>query len=488
MVLAVSAEAQTDPSMAAMFCLAFSAFTIASTVEIAGASGSRDPVPLWVVVVAESGEGKSRTFNPLIAPLRRLDRVLRGQPPEAEPPHVPVVSSGPTFWDTLLSDDDPYERVATAPPRRVTWATHDAALAAVTAAQAAIFPNDPIRFIQRSITPEALVERIATQNLGILQASPEGAIFSHMSAGRALEPLGNYNSMWSGEDIHVERIGRTAASAVRPILTVAVSPQPQAFAEIRGGRLGQLVERTGFLLRCLYCRPASNVGLQVPRSQAVPPDIQAAYDESLRAMLMVACATPGQRQVLQVEDYAAWDRFFLDVETRRGQGGDLEDHAAWATRVRQSTARIAGVLHVALHAGELRDETFRRPVSRETMDQAIEIGRWQLDHGRRVLSGETRTPLWSSTPAEARGPDILGLVRTVVAVTGEWVGVASDLLAALRRAAPNHPQLQTDDPRQLMRILRESDLPAAGMNLTPEQRTTGARRFRLTLLPPPSQG
>jgi len=74
MVLAVSAEAQTDPSMAAMFCLAFSSFTVAGSVEIASASGSRDPLPLWVVVVAESGEGKSRTFNPLIAPLQRLDR------------------------------------------------------------------------------------------------------------------------------------------------------------------------------------------------------------------------------------------------------------------------------------------------------------------------------------------------------------------------------------------------------------------------------
>lgn len=480
MVRAVSVEAQTDPAMAAMFCLGFSAFTVGRNVQLAGASGPGDPLALWVVVIAESGEGKSRTFSPLIAPLARLDRALRGAAAEPEPVHASDIAVGPTAWERLMSRDliDDADRETEQPARRAPWATHDAVLAVLVAEQAARFPNAPLRFLQRSVTPEALVEVIANQAPGVVQASPEAQFFTHVASGgpKAVASLANYNSMWSGEDIQQARIGRTASSAIRPVLTLVVAPQPEAFAEICSGRLGRLIERTGFLMRCWFCHPRSNIGRRAPRSQPIPDDVRLAYEENLRAMFATANTNVLQPHTLRLESHREWEAFFTDVERRRARGGDLHRLAGWATRVRQGTARIAGMLHVAQHAGEFREETFRRPVSRETFERAIEIGRWQLEHGRSVLLASGGTDL--GTPEG--GTDLVTMIRTLVAARGEWVGTATELLEALRRAAPDDPELPTA-ANQLMRLLGECDLHAAGILMT-DQRTARTRTYRLTLV------
>jgi hypothetical protein len=119
-------------------------------------------------------------------------------------------------------------------------------------------------------------------------------------------------------------------------------------------------------------------------------------------------------------------------------------------------------------------------VARETIDQAVEIGRWQLAHGMSVLlsrhGAETGVP-------DTR-PDLLTLIRTVVVGSGgEWVGIATELLAALNQAAPDHAEIPKI-ANQLSRFLGEADLAAAGLELIPEG-TGRARTFRLRVLPVP---
>ncbi len=492
MVEAVSNEAQTDPAMAAMFCLGFSSFTVARTVSVAIGSARPDVLALWTIVVASSGEGKSRTFGPLIAPLVEVEETTIAF--QAPPPNPGSTSFSPnddeyaneeegehrlTQWARLVSTEGPFE---TESPRAATssdasWATLEAVADALRAEQEREHPGSIVAFRQANITPEALLETVATQCLGVLQAAPESYLLSRIAAGSgtAVQTLANYNSMWSGEDIRVRRVVRVASSARRPVLTIVMSPQPAAFEEVLTGRVGKLVERTGFLQRCLLCRPDSNIGKQVPYSPPIPEVVRRRYAENLRAMLWVGLSNTEARLALRPQSSAQWDAFHQDLEIRRGPAGDLHAVAEWITRVRQSTARIAGILHVAKHAGTMRGEAIRVPIDEDTMQRAIEIGQWLVAHGAPIVRGAVGTPTTGRV-------SLLSLVRSIVAATGTWEGTGEELSAALRRAHsgawdPGWPTVAN----QLTRVIRSSDLRAAGLQLV-DARTSGRRRLRFSFV------
>jgi len=487
MVLAVAANAQTEPAMAAMFCLGFSSFTVARNVQIMDSSGATDALALWIVVIAESTGGKSRTFRPLVEPLLNLDRMLRGRPVRPDPPAPPPEArTSRTAYARLLDDSDPWDTEAsTAAPDPAPWATAQHVHDQIAAAQAALHPGHPLRFYARRITPEALTNQMDTQIMGILQASPEGQFFTHIAGGgpRAVGALANFNSMWDGEPIHEDRVGSLPGSPDRPVLTLVVAPQPAALQEVRRGNLGRLVEHTGFLLRCLLYQAPSNVGQLQPRSQLVDERTRILYAENLRAMLSVgaASAAPPTPRTLTPTSYVAWDAFFTEVERRRGPGGNLHDVAGWAARVRQSTARIAGVLHVATYAATERTACLARPVSEDTFERAIRIGRWLLDHGHRVVTHAAHENRVDAPPPR----HLLEIVRTIVAVGGAWEGQAAELLAAIRRAAPD-AQLPAQ-ANQLSRILRDAHsngtlTTSFGMVLEAVPRVGSRRTIRLRLV------
>jgi hypothetical protein len=386
MVLAVSRHAQTDPDMAAMFCLGFSGFTVARNCVVVDDAGRRDPLALWVIIIAESGAGKSATFNPLIEPIRQLGLVASGQvvaaddPAEVGPPGRP--------WYERLDDDD---HVSAQPAFGASWATLEEVATRLRLAQEAAFPGVPVSMIEGDITPEALVERIGSQVLGLLQASPEAEVLTRVAAGggSAVQALGQLNKMWVGEDIHVARISRATTTARWPILSLVVAPQPAAFEMIRAGQVGRLINETGFLARCLFCVPESTVGRRVPQGEPIPRDVRVRYAENLRAMLASTLPDGTGPTPLRLSEEAtqAFHTYFSELEAQIGPEGSLHALRLWATRVRQAAPRIAAILHVANLAHQ-RPGGVREPVSGDAMERAIEIARWLLDHGRQVWSRE----------------------------------------------------------------------------------------------------
>jgi hypothetical protein len=214
----------------------------------------------------------------------------------------------------------------------------------------------------------------------------------YVAAGgpQAIEALSHYSQMWDGASISVNRITRVAASPRRPVLTLVVAPQPVVLDDLREGALGRLIQRQGFLSRFLFVRPDTSRGRRRDTSPAIPDGVRLRYAENMRAMMVIANTRQQEIKSVGPMGSPTWRDFFADVERRRAPGGDLGNDptlAAWAGRVRQSVGRIAGVLHVAEHAGRLRDQTFGRPLDHETVDRAVTLGRWLIDHGRVVLVG-----------------------------------------------------------------------------------------------------
>ena len=64
------------------------------------------------------------------------------------------------------------------------------------------------------------------------------------------------------------------------------------------------------------------------------------------------------------------------VEPQLAGRGDLQHIADWGSKYVGATVRIAGLLHLAQHPGD----GFRRPVTADTVDRAIEIGEYFRAH------------------------------------------------------------------------------------------------------------
>ena len=386
MVTSLAQSTQTDVAMPSMFALGLLSSTVARRVVVIDDNGRPDPLNLWVIVIAESGEGKSSNFNPLIEPIETALRLAISNNPCPELFESPLSNRPriPNRYERIIahyqaqSPEQPDSRILT----RVTQAALRAAM------WHGLDPNVARPdFIARDITPEALIEQMATQSMGILQASPEGGFASWIAASgqRAIGQLSNLNLCWEAGDLRVRRVSRESRVVERAVLTLVVAPQPTAFHEITRGQLGDLMRETGFLNRCLICLPESHSGRRTAPFGPVSANAQQEYRRHIWAMMILGSSARElpARLTLSPAASATHNKYYNAFEPRLR--GDLRDVAPWATRIRQNVSRIAGLLHLANRIAE-GPQILRDPIDERTMEQAIEIGDWLVPHGLQALS------------------------------------------------------------------------------------------------------
>ncbi len=397
--------------MPTMFALGLLSSTVARRVVVVDDRGRPDPVNLWVIVIAESGEGKSSTFNPLIEP---IESALRGS--VADSLSTELFARPPGNRPRIL---DRYERIiasfqahSSEQPEStlLTWVTPEALRAAMWHG---LDPNVARPdFIARDITPEALIEQMATQTIGVLQASPEGGFASWIAASgpRAVSQLSNLNLTWEAGNLRVARVSRANRVVERAVLTLVVAPQPVAFQEITRGRFGDLIRNSGFLNRCLFCVPESHSGRRLAPFRPVSVDAQQEYRRHMWGMMILGTSARElpARLTLSPAASAMYIDYFNAFEPRLR--GDLQGVAAWATRIRQNVSRIAGLLHLANRVAE-GPGILRDPIDERAMASAIEIGEWLVPYGLQALS-TSRGP--KASRATASVDTILDMVSAFV--------------------------------------------------------------------------
>jgi phage/plasmid primase-like uncharacterized protein len=208
--------------------------------------------------------------------------------------------------------------------------------------------------------PQLWTSDATPENLGVLLAdngermawiSAEAGFFE-IVGGRYANGVPNLDLMLkahSGDPERVDRLGRPPVFLSHPLLTVAMSPQPDL---LRG-----LMEKPGFrgrglLGRFMYFLPPSPLGSRTFDGAPVPESIRRAYRENLRAMLNWPLALGDRLHLLQLSSSARdiFHQFALAVETQMRPGEPFEHATDWAGKAPGAAARIAGVLHAAEHA------------------------------------------------------------------------------------------------------------------------------------------
>lgn len=199
-----------------------------------------------------------------------------------------------------------------------------------------------------------------------------------------------------GDPVDRARVGNGTDGELRrikqPSLAMAICLQPDKFETLADRR--DLID-SGFLPRCNLVQPRSLVGERIETGEEEPMDhslveewrdiLGAIIDERFR----ITGGGPGwipAQLILSAEAMALRREFANQIEKRQADGCDLAFVRAFASKCAGEAARVAGLFHLAILAGEGRlMGASSIPISAETWMAAETLQRWQFAETLRVL-------------------------------------------------------------------------------------------------------
>lgn len=339
---ALSENVQTPGAMAVAYCLAVLSTALQGkfTAGPWHGDGYCEPVHIWTLTIAESGERKSQVVGRLARPLtiweRRQQEKERAALAENDSLRKICIRRAEKLEIEAAKEEDA--------DRRAAIAKEAAEIKANTPAE-----KYPTQLWTSDATPEELQDRLAKCGGKMAILSDEGGLFAVMagiySGGEAIIDV--FLQAHSGRDVRVNRRSRSAIIE-NPALTLGLSVQPGLLADMPSNAKRKF-RASGLFARFLPVLPVSRVGRRdVRRRVEIPQDLQADYDRAVMALLDIE-GEPGERVRLSLDDAAReiWLQFAEEIETDQGGGGKLESIRDWSAKAPGQALRLAGLLFLA---------------------------------------------------------------------------------------------------------------------------------------------
>jgi len=247
------------------------------------------------------------------------------------------------------------------------------------------------KLIYGDATPEALAFDLSTK-------WPSGGVMSSEAAtifgGHAMNPdsimrsLGQLNIMWDGGELPINR--RTSESyTIRDVrLTIGLMVQETTLQEFYR-KSGKLSRGTGFMARFLVAHPESTQG---SRFYTEPPSAWPARDRFNKRIKEILSQLVPINEAGRLEPKMAtfsheaksyWKDFYNDIESGLGIDGELHDVRDVAAKTADNAARLAAIFQF-FEDGSL-------VIGLDSIKSACEIAAWHLNESRRFF-GEITLP------------------------------------------------------------------------------------------------
>ncbi|MBT2224446.1 YfjI family protein [Nonomuraea sp. NEAU-A123] len=366
-VSAVAEETQTPLDLAG--CVSLAALsTAAGGRAVVNVRGSWiEPVNLFVLVAMPPGSRKSAVFRAMTAPLARAESSLLDR-------ISPQITEAEVARRLAVEAADKAARTAGS-------ARGEAAPDAIAEAQSAALAAEDIkipvkpRLMADDITPETASTILVEQGGRLAVLSAEGGIFATLAGRYSGTPnLDLFLKGHAGDPLIVDRRGRSE-HVDHAALTMGLAVQPEIVADIAGmpGFRGK-----GLLGRILYSLPKSNVGYRRVDPPPVPEAVAARYDANLQRLTvdLYGWEDPA-RLVLSPDAAEAFTEHRRTTERRlRPDSGDLGHITDWAGKFDGAVMRLAGLIHLATDV----EGAWRRPISTDTVNAAIQLGSYFTAH------------------------------------------------------------------------------------------------------------
>ena len=455
---AVAVATQTPPDLAGVLVLCAFATAAGGRAVVEVRPGWREPLNLFAAVAMPPGARKSPVFVRVTRPLATSERAA-------------IDAAGPEILEARTRREAA-DRAADQAQLRAGHATDTDKEAAIREAmdarmmaEAVTVPTMP-RLLADDATPEALTSLIAEQGGRLAVLSDEGDVFDVMAGrySKSSSPnLGVYLKGHAGSPMRVDRKGRSPEHIEAPALTLGLAVQPEVLQSIadRPGFRGR-----GLLARFLWSLPASNVGHRLIGAPPVPDPIGAEYDNQIEVLVhslaewtdpaVIPFTTEANEILLEFEER---------LEPLMRPAGELAHVADWASKLAGTTARLAGLLHLAGNV----TTGWSRPVEARTMTNAVRLGDYFTAHALAVFD------FMAADPELARARLIAGWCRNRETFTRRDAHRAHQ--SAFPRATDLDPVLSLLEAHMIIRRLSDPERgpnggrpPAPTYSVNPEWR------------------
>jgi hypothetical protein len=232
------------------------------------------------------------------------------------------------------------------------------------------------RLTADDVVPEQASTILAEQGGRLAVLSAEGTFFE-IVMGRYSSGKPNLELVLkghAGDRLMVDRRGREGF-VERPALTLGICLQPQLLQDIAAKK--QMTGR-GAVARLLLSVPKDIVGWRKPAPELLDETVIKDYTETLMGLVIGLSEWTDPAVITLTPDalrlHTEW-RIEIEPRLRRGTG-DLEALREWASKLAGHTIRLAGLLHLA----ENPTTGARTAISGETMQRAIDLTRYYVEH------------------------------------------------------------------------------------------------------------
>ena len=370
-VKAVSESTQTPLDMAGALSIAVMSTCLQGKFRIRGKSDWYEPLNTYVLAIAPPSERKSAVMKLMLKPVNDYEQQYNNR-------NSALVESSKMQKRILERRQKAIE------DQMAKGKAEQADLDRIVQEITQFEEITPMHLYVDDITTEKLVSVLAENKGHASLISSEGGIFDTL-AGIYTKNV-NIDVMlkgYSGDPIRVDRIGRESECINDPTLTVLLMAQPNVVSEVLSN--GTFRGR-GLTARFLYCMPDSFVGARMYYSEPISNDLYYNYERCVIDLLEDDYSKKPETISLSPEADMLLADFAQEIEPKLVK--EYADIADWVGKLIGNTLRIAGLL---CRAGGYRCHDFLDvpdplTVSGETMQNAIMLGRYFLNHAQAAYS------------------------------------------------------------------------------------------------------
>lgn len=381
-VSAVAETTQTSVDMAAVASLAIISICVQGKYRIWGKPDWSEPLNTYCVIVLPPAERKSAVMTLMTVPLEDYEQEIN------------------SAMDARIIESQMKKAILEKERRlledKVSKGTAEASELADKAKEISSFREiQPLKLFVDDVTAEKLASVLAENNSKAAIVSAEGGIFDILNGIYTKNVnIDVFLKGHSGDTIRVDRIGRASESILHPTLTMLLAVQP----EVLNGLMSNGTFRgRGLTARFLYSMPKSSLGIRAFHTKPIEDSVKTEYIKLIRNLLETDCKE--EPITLSKEATTVLEKLFQETESRFQT--DLAEISDWAGKYVGAVLRIAGLLHATQHHGFL-DFT---EVSKETMENAVRIGEYFLEHAKAAYS------LMGADPVNKHSEYLLGAIK-----------------------------------------------------------------------------
>jgi hypothetical protein len=364
MIKAVSQATETPFELSAGIILAVLGTACQGKFMIQIKEGYKEPLNLWVVVALEPANRKSSTLVACTKPLTQWEKKQRIDMEQ----DIKKATVKRSLQESRLKSLK--AKYGKAKPGKLDEIEEEIISIENNLVE---IPMAPQIWCQ-DVTPEHLGTLMGMHGEKMAILSAEGGIFD-IIGGRYSNGVPNLDlflQSHSGDPVRVDRGSREPVNLDNPCLTLGLSPQPDV---LRGMASKPGFSGRGLTARPLYFLPKSTLGYRTLDTEPVPQEIKLQYAHMVHSLLDI---TPSEKEDgtpqpyilnLSKDAHREWNEFAQTVEVGLREGGQFESIQGWAGKLPGAAARIAGLLHCS----ENTVEPWSKPVSLETMRNALDI-------------------------------------------------------------------------------------------------------------------